>query len=404
MLVWAFAVFAFGSVHASEWPQILGPTRNGITSGEGLAKEWPKEEPKRVWQMQVGQGYAGPAVADGRVVVFHRQGNEEIIECRTVFLGEPVWKHAYRCYYRSQIAPDNGPRAVPAIHAGKVYTLGADGKFHCLKLDNGEVVFQVDLQEKYQAGLGYFGLACSPLIEGDAVILNIGGQPNAGIIALDKNTCEKLWAVTDQEASYSSPVAANISGQRRVLVFAREGLVDLEPKTGKVRSEFHWRASISASVNAANPLVIGDQVFLSASYNTGAVLLNLAGDKPQVVWKGDDSLSSQFATAMYRDGFLYGLHGRHDFSNVEVRCVELATGKVRWSEGGLFPNALILAGEDVLILTERGELIRVPASPEGYEVTARAQILGSSVRALPALAYGHYFARDANRLVCVDLR
>jgi outer membrane protein assembly factor BamB len=246
-------------------------------------------------------------------------------------------------------------------------------------------------------------MACSPLLEGNAVILNIGGKQGAGIVAFDKDNGRVLWRATDAEASYSSPVAASIGGRRYVFMFNREGLVTLSPSDGRVLSEFPWRPSIHASVNAATPLVIGDTIFVSTSYGRGAILLRFQESGHKKIWAGDDILSSHYATSVHHDGFLYGFDGRQEQGCV-LRCVERDTGKIRWSEEGLGAGSVLVANGQLLILTERGELIQTPAKPQGFQPDGRAQILGFQVRAYPALAQGRFYARSKSQLVCVDLR
>jgi outer membrane protein assembly factor BamB len=248
-------------------------------------------------------------------------------------------------------------------------------------------------------------MACSPLIEGNVVLLNIGGTESAGIVALEKPTGKLAWKATDHEASYSSPMAASINGQRCALVFTRNGLVALNPIDGKTRFEFPWRSRMSASVNAATPLVTGDFIFLSASYGTGAALLRAKGNAVEKIWSGDDVLSNHYATSILHDGFVYGIHGRADpgFQSPSLRCVELKTGKVRWSEENLGAATLLWAGGQLLILTDRGELLCASANPKELKILRRAQILPFEARAFPALANGLFYARSKNRLVCVDL-
>lgn len=395
---------AGASTSASDWPQFLGPNRNGVTVGDGLAQTWPKEGPPVVWRRNVGQGFAGPAVKDEKVILFHRFDDKELIECLDATDGKPVWSHDYPSSYRDGFSSDYGPRSVPAIAQGKVFTLGADGAIRCVDFKSGKEIWGAEARKTYGAEKGFFGLACSPLVHGEAVILSIGGKNGAGVVALGVEDGKLLWKATDQEADYSSPTTATLHGKRRLLFFLREGLFGLDPKSGQVRFKFRWRARMHASVNAAMPVVVGNRVFVTSSYNTGDNLLEIGADNSlKSVWSGS-SFSSQYGTPMHKGGFLYGLAGRHDsHEGTSPRCVELATGKTLWTLPGLKSAAMIMAGSDLLTLTERGELIRIPANPNKGTITARAQILGSGVRAQPALADGKLFARDGRRFVCLDL-
>ncbi|MBI3876707.1 MAG: PQQ-like beta-propeller repeat protein, partial [Verrucomicrobia bacterium] len=300
---------------------------------------------------------------------------------------------------------DPGPRAVPTIADGKVFTYGADGALHCLSLSDSKKLWSVDCKKDFGAAKGFFGRACSPLVASNAVVLNVGGKDRAGIVAFDKDTGKVLWQAVDDEPSYSSPVAATVGDQRFAFVLTRANFVGLDPASGKVRFQLPFSPPIHASVTGATPLVVGDQVFISAAYDLGAILYRYKDGQPEKIWAGDEQMSLQYSTAVHRDSFLYGLHGRHDFpGGTELRCVELMTGKVRWSQPGLSGANVLLAGDQLLVLCESGQLVRVAAKPDKFTETARAQILGSGVRAYPALADGFFFARDKGRLVCVYLR
>jgi outer membrane protein assembly factor BamB len=270
-------------------------------------------------------------------------------------------------------------------------------------LASGTNFWRIDTRKQFKSDKGFFGIACSPLVEKNALILNVGGIDGAGIVAFDRATGKVLWKATDQEASYSSPVPATIEGEPSVLILARNALVAINSASGKVLWEFPFRPHIQSSVSAATPLVIGDQVFISASYGAGATLLRLNETQPKVIWSGDGILSNHYATSVHHNGFLYGFDGRQE-QRCNLRCVELATGKIRWSEDHFGGGTLIASDDKLLILSERGELILARASPEKFAPIARAQILGVDCRAYPALANGLFYARDKNTLVCVDLR
>jgi outer membrane protein assembly factor BamB len=401
---WVLLLAAPALAGEGDWPQFLGPSRNLVVPGEDLAAKWPAAGPAVVWKMPVGQGFSGPVVSGGKLILFHRVGDEEVVECLAAETGKPVWTSKYSTAYRDDFGFDEGPRSTPAIDGGHAFTFGAEGKLHCWDLQSGKYVWSVDTREKFRQDKGFFGIACSPLVEGDAVVLNVGGRDGAGVVAFDCGSGKVRWKATNDEAGYASPVAATLSGRRYVLSFNRAGLVALDPKDGAVRFTFPWRSRSHASVNAATPVVVGDSVFLSASYGTGAVLLKIAADaKPQAGWSGDESLSNHYATSVHYDGFLYGFDGRQE-ERPRLRCVELNTGKVRWSEDAFGAGTLLAAGDKLLILKESGELVMAAASPEKFAPLAQAKILDGECRAYPALAHGLFYARDKGTLVCVDLR
>jgi outer membrane protein assembly factor BamB len=245
-------------------------------------------------------------------------------------------------------------------------------------------------------------------VEGDKVLVNVGGSNGAGIVAFHRETGKVMWTATSDEASYSAPVAATIGGARHALFLTRAGFVDLDPATGKVRYQMRWRSRNEASVNAATPLVIsdkaiGDVVFLSASYGTGATVLRFTGAQWERLWASDEALSNHYSTSVYRDGYLYGYHGRQEYGQ-SLRAVELKTGKVRWSEDDFGAGTVMLAGDRLLLLRESGELVAAPATPNGFHPAAKARLLPGPVRAYPALADGFLYLRNEKTLACFNLR
>jgi outer membrane protein assembly factor BamB len=403
LLLIVFAALTALEAWSTDWPQFLGPTRNGVYSGTNLADSWPKEGPPILWQKKVGQGFSGPVVANGKLILFHRLEDRETVECLDARSGRQLWLFDYPTTYRDDFGFDEGPRATPAIAEGRVYAFGAEGVLHCLDLDSGKKLWSMNAKDQFRAPKGFFGIACSPLVEGNIVLLNVGGADGAGIVAFDKMTGKVVWRATDDEASYSSPVTATINGKRQALVLTREGLVSVDPANGKVLFKFPWKPPMHASVTAAVPLVMDDMIFLSASYGAGAVLLRVNNDKPETIWSADDVLSNHYATSVHHNGFLFGFDGRQEQS-CNLRCVELKTGKIRWSRDRFGAGTIMLAGDQLLILSERGELIRAPATPTEFKPSARVQILPVQVRAHPALANGLFYARSPDKLVCVDLR
>jgi outer membrane protein assembly factor BamB len=387
---------------AADWPQFLGPQRNGSYSGPPLARTWPTDGPPILWKRTVGAGFAGPAVSQERLIVFHRLGDQAVVECLEARTGKEIWKASYPTDYQDDFGFDNGPRATPSVADGRVFTFGAEGGLHCWNLTNGEALWSIDTAKEFDTRKGYFGRACSPLVWSNLVIVTVGGPAGAGIVAFDVTNGKVRWKATDDEASYSSPTVASIHGQACLLALTREALVSLHPADGRIVFRYPWRPPMGASVTSATPLVVDDLIFLSASYGAGARLLRFQETGPDLIWSQDDVLSNHYATSVERQGFLYGWHGRQE-QGCDFRCVELKTGKMRWTQPGLRAGTVTLVQGELLLLTERGELLRLPASPDGFKTTARVQVLPSGVRAPPALANGLFYGRSENRLVCLDL-
>jgi len=393
-----------GSVaYAQDWPQFLGPTRNGKYAGTDITDVFPKTGPQVVWKKAIGQGFSGPVVADGKLILFHRVGDKESVECLDSATGKEIWRFDYPTHYRDDFGFDEGPRSTPSISAGRVYTFGAEGILHCLDFATGKKLWAVDTHQQFDVRKGFFGAACSPLVEGRLVLLNIGGAKPSGLVAFDRETGKVMWAVSRDEASYSSPVAATVGAERTVFCFTRSGLIGVDPAVGSIRFEFPWRARMQASVNAATPLVVGELVFISASYQTGAALLQATGSVVKKVWSSDDVLSNHYASSIAHNEYLYGYHGRQE-QGPSLRCVQLQTGKVMWSVESFGSGTVTLAGEHLLVLKEGGELLVAAATPKAFQPLAKAQVIPGTVRAYPALAQGRLYVRNDNNLVCINLK
>jgi outer membrane protein assembly factor BamB len=391
------------TVRAADWPQFLGPTRNGVSTETGLQFAWPKEGPPIVWEKQVGEGFSGPVVAGDRLILLHRKGEQDVVDCFDATDGKERWHYSYPTTFQDDFGKGDGPRSTPLIDGQHVYTLGADGRLLCLTLDAGKRVWERLLGDDYPSRKNFFGVGTTPVVEGKLLLVNVG-SPDAGIVAFDKETGKEVWKATSQQQSYSSPVIADLAGQRLAVFFTREGVVLLNPADGKVRFQMRWRARIDASVNAAAPLVVGDQVFVTASYDTGALLLHVTKDGAEEVWKSNRALSAHYNSCLYRDGHVFGIDGRQE-QGANLRCIELKTGKVRWTREGFGCASMILVEGYIIALTEHGELVLIEATPEAYREKARVALFRNlPCRAEIALANGKLYARDGKRLVCLGLK
>lgn len=387
---------------ANDWPQFLGPSRDGVYAGAPLNEKWPASGPGVVWRKQVGQGLSGPVVAGKRLVLFHRVGDREIVEAFDALTGASQWRHAYPTTYRDDFGFDEGPRAVPVVADGIVYTYGAEGKLNAVDLAAGKPLWSVDAMREFEVEKGFFGAAGSPVVEGGKVIANVGGK-KAGIVAFDAKSGKVIWTATTDAASYSSGIAATILGKRYAVFLTRAGLVGLDPSNGQIRFQRPWRARQAASVNAATPLIVGNAIFVSAEYGPGAGVLQFDGTRLSDAWLSNDVLSNHYATSVHHEGRLYGFHGRQEFGPV-FRAVDMQSGKVLWSTGRFGAGSVTLAGNRLLIVRESGELVLAAVSPKSFQQIASAQVLPPTVRAYPALADGILYLRNDDTLVALDLR
>jgi outer membrane protein assembly factor BamB len=386
---------------AGDWPQILGPARNAIADGETLLARWPARGPKVEWQEPVGRGYSGPAVAGGKVIVFDRQGDMEVVTARDANTGKALWSAKAPVKYESSIAPDDGPRCVPLVNGESVYVLGAAGRLRALKLSDGKERWQRELLKDFDIPPSYFGVGSTPVMIGDKLLVNVGAR-GAGIVAFNVADGATAWKATDEGASYSSPTVATLaaaSGPLAIFV-TRLNALGIDPATGEVRFRFAF-GQRGPTVNAATPLVIDGQLFVSASYGVGAVWAKLNHESAKELWRSDEVMSSQYTTCVYRDGALFGIDGRQDLPPAHLRCFDPRTRKVHWTEENFGTGNLILAGDKLLIVKTDGELVLAAADKSRFRPLARAQILDGTAQPLPALSNGRLYVRDDQTLKCL---
>lgn len=372
-----------------DWPQMLGPSRNGVYTDSDVT--WPS---KIAWKKQVGAGLAAPVIVNGKVILFHRRSMQEIVEAFDDKTGKSLWTFSYPTNYRDDFGWDEGPRSAPTVADGKVFTFGAEGVLHAIDLAKGKKLWRVDVQKTYDVPKGFFGAACAPLYSDGKVFLSIGSK-QAGVGAFDANTGKLIWKSSNHEMSYSSPILSSFG----LIFFTRAGLLVTETGTGKILHEQPFRSRSGSSVNAATPLLEGNILFLTSSYGTGALALDISKTPPVKLWANDDSLSAHYATPVIKDGYLYGLHGRAE-SGQELRAVELRTGKVAWNMEAGGTGSVTLLKDKLMFLRDDGEMFQVNASPKKLEMLSHFKATDGKVRALPAVGNGLVCLRNETYLTC----
>jgi outer membrane protein assembly factor BamB len=374
----------------ADWPQILGPQRDGVAP-EVLRLTSPPRAPQQIWKVPLGEGYAGPAVVGDRVLAFHREGEHERLTCVSLANGAQLWQTDFPATYRGGIDPDSGPRCVPVVAQQRVFLLGAAGDCHAVDLASGKPLWSRTLATDYDAPLGYFGAGSTPLVIDSTLLVNIGGR-RGGIVGLDVATGATRFATGTEQASYASPVACKLAGEPPCALFVtRLNLVKIDPVTGAqtVLAPF---GRTGPTVNAASPLVIDDKLFLTASYGVGAQLLRLA-DPARPEWSNDDTLSSQYVTPVRQGDWLFGIHGREDIPPAHLRCIDWRSGQVLWSRDDFGIAHLVRSGDHLLACTLEGELVILSATNRGYEELLRCPLTKSTVRALPAFTQQGFVLR-----------
>jgi len=436
-------IFFCGSVVAEDWPQWLGPHRDGVWSESGILKEFPEGGPRTLWRAEVNAGYSGPAVADQRVFVTDRTvdkkaepreggigkvpGKERVL-CFEAETGESLWTHEYDCTY--QISYSLGPRTTPLVEDDRVYTFGAMGDLLCLNTQDGSVIWSHKIAKDYEFAAKFgvpvvWGWSAHPLIDGDQLIILVGGK-KAGVVAFNKMTGKELWRAIDaEEIGYASPVVFEQDGKRQLIVWHDVAIQGLDISTGEVL----WRVPFPEDGNPQRPAVpishprlFGNRLFVSTFYE-GSMLLEIETAPPdaQVVWSSPkdignhkDSLNTLMAAAIVVDDHIYGQAG-----NGELRCLNAATGDVVWRDltltGGrsaMFATTFIIPnGDRYFMYTDQGELLITTLDPKGFQELDRTKLLETTgfargreiVWSHPAFANKRIYARNDKELICVDL-
>jgi outer membrane protein assembly factor BamB len=415
-ILWSSFVFA------ADWPQWRGPNRDGVWSESGVVKVFSSPQLPPRWKVPVANGYSGPTVANGYVYITDRltEPNEiERILCFDAVTGKSAWSYQYSCIYKKVGYPD-GPRASVSINDGRAYSLGATGYLYCFNAAKGTVLWSKDLNQDYKIRMPIWGIAASPLIEGNLVIVQIGGQ-NACLVALDKTTGNELWKSLDDPASYSSPIMIEQAGKRVCVCLTGSRVVGLDPATGKLYWEIPFPAPRGV-IAVATPIIKDNYLFLTSFFD-GSLMIQVNPDKLEAkeLWrrKGEneqktDALHSMISTPVMLGDYIYGVD-----SYGELRCLKRDTGQRVWESQAAVPNArwatvhLVQNGPNIWMFNERGELIISTLSPQGFHEISRAKLIEPTTGQLesrggvcwthPAFADTFIYVRNDKELVCADL-
>ena len=406
-----------GTAIADDWPQWGGPKRDIVWRESGIVKKFETDGLlPRKWSTPIAGGYSGPAVADGRVYITDRERDKrnERILCLDAETGTVIWKHEHAVKYT--VSYDAGPRATPVVHDGLVYTIGAMGDMFCFSADKGDIVWEKQFTEDFGTKMPIWGMAASPLIDGDQLITLVGGQ-DALIVSFDRKTGEEKWrALNDPMVGYAPPVIYEFEGTRQLIIWHPQAVTALNPDDGKQI----WTVPfpIKAGLTIPMPRQAGNKLFVTAFYN-GPMMLDVTATSAKVAWKGSsnneiktDGLHSIMPTPVVNGSNIFGV-----CSYGQLRGLETQTGKRLWETlkatgEGRWWNAFIIPHEDRYFLhNEQGELIIANLTSEGYEEVSRAKLVEPTRRvnrrmtiwSHPAFAMQSVFARNDKEIVRVDL-
>jgi outer membrane protein assembly factor BamB len=433
----AFTMLSALCARADDWPQYMGPTRDGVWHETGIIDKFPEGGPKVRWRVPVNSGYSGPAVVGGKVFVMDRvlaegaknhdesmfphrapkgiPGSERVL-CFNAADGKQLWKHEYDCAYT--VSYPSGPRTTPTVHDGLVYTLGTEGHLCCFKADSGDVVWKKDFGKEYGAKPPLWGHSAHPLIDGNKLICVVGGEGSVAV-AFDKNTGKELWrALSAKEQGYAAPMIYTVNGQRQLIIWHAQAINGLDPETGKV----FWTepAETYAGMSIATPSVSQDKLFLTA-YPALAMMLKLDATTASVTWKGDkkNAFYTVFSSPHFENDFIYGVNSGKENAGM-LTCIKADSGERVWeslqAHGTKKPEGsaeifLVKNGDHWFLANEKGDLIIANLTPKGYEELSRAHLLDPTSTAFgrkvlwshPAYAEKCAFMRNDKELICVEL-
>lgn len=382
-----------GAALAADWPQFRGPNRDGVSRETGLLKSWPAGGPKVLWKAPAGEGFSHVVVAGGRLFTLYGQGSQEVAVALDAASGKQVWKTPIDGKYTSDMG--NGPRSTPTVDAGTVYALSANGKLVALNAANGKKVWEKDLADEFDARLPGWGASTSPLVEGNLLLVDVGGSGGKSLVAFDKKTGKTVWTSQNDKAGYSAPIAITVGGVRQVIFFTATSVVSVAPATGKAFWRIPWRTDWD--VNAAAPIFVApDKLFISSGYGVGAALYKLkGGGQPEEIWKSR-GMKNQFSSSVLHNGTIYG------FDDTTFKAIDAATGKDLWRQRGLGHGSLILADGHLAVLSERGKLVLVEATPAAYKEKGSVEILSGKCWTAPTLANGKLYVRNEEEMKALD--
>ena len=403
--------------HAADWPQYRGPNLDGSTS-EKIASKWPAGGPKVVWKAATPTGFSSFTVAGGKAFTQITRDADgaprEVAVALDANTGKEVWAfpvggNAYGHNGGNAGAKGNdggdGPRSTPTVVGGKVYVLSSDLALFCLDANTGKQVWTHDLIKEFAGRNITWKNAASPVVDGSLVYV-AGGGAGQSLLAFNKDTGALAWKSQDEKMTHSTPVVATILGAKQVIFFTQSGLVSVGATDGKLLWKAPYRFNVSTAIT---PVVAGDMVYCSAGYGVGggAFKISKAGAafKADQLWQtpGDKEVANHWSTPVYKDGHLYGMFQFKEYGSGPLKCVELATGKVKWSQPGFGPGNVILLGDQILALSDAGDIVVAEATTAGYKELSRAKAVGGKCWSTPVVSNGRVYVRSTKEAACLDV-
>ncbi len=381
-----------------DWPQWRGPNRDGISQESGLVRRWGESGPEILWRAPLGDGYSGITVVQDHLYTMHSPAgsNEELVVCLDARSGKEKWRYRVDTKFTNQFG--DGPRATPTVDGKLIFALSAKGVLVALRREDGTKEWSHDLQREFGARVPTWGISTSPLVLRDRVLVDVGGTNGHGFVAFAKSDGRVIWKTDTGVPGYSAPVVMSVNGMEQVLSFAGNKLVSVNPQNGNLLWQFPWQTSYD--VNAATPVLIApDKIFISSGYGVGGAVLQVktaeGTSSVEQVWRSK-VMRNHFSSSVLFEGHLYG------FDEATLKCVDVATQETRWATRGLGKGSLLYADGQLIVLSEKGELLLVAATPAEYSERARAQVLRGRCWTMPTLANGVLYLRNQKEVVALN--
>ncbi|MDQ3255090.1 MAG: PQQ-binding-like beta-propeller repeat protein, partial [Acidobacteriota bacterium] len=380
------------------WTNFRGPNRDGRYNDATVKTNFGAEGLPLLWRQPIGGGYASFVVADGAAFTIEQRRAQEVVAAYHIETGRELWTHSWSGEFRESMGGD-GPRATPTWDAGRIFALGAAGELRCLDAKTGKLIWSKNILSDNGATNLQWGMAASPLIVGDNVIVQPGGSAGKSVVAYNKTTGAPVWKVMNDQASYTSPMMVTLAGKRQLLIVTARRIAGLTPEDGSVLWEHPW--SNSASINISQPIIVNaNQFFISAGYGKGASLVEISGSgktfAARAVWE-NNSIKNKFNSSVLHEGHIYGL------DEGILTCVDVVTGERKWKGGRYGYGQVLLAGGTLIVTTEEGEIVFVKAAPAQHEEVSRFSALQGRTWNNPAIADGRLLVRNATQMACYKL-
>lgn len=377
------------------WTDYRGPNRDGRYTQTPILTDWPSDGLPELWRTSVGGGYASMVVAGERVYTIEQRRDQEVLAAYDMATGTEVWANSWDANFQESMGGP-GPRATPVWHDGRIYALGAEGEFRVIDAATGETVWRKNIIEENGASNLNWAMAASPLIVEEKVIVQPGGSRGRSIVAYHKDTGDVIWTALNDKQAYASPMIVTLAGRRQILTVSASRAIGLTVEDGELLWDYPW--STSYDVNAAQPVITGEDTFmLSAGYGHGAELIRVSasGDRLQAgqVWKSN-RMKNKFASSVFHDGHIYGL------DEAILASIDASTGELNWKGGRYGYGQVLLAGEHLVITTERGDVVLVKATPESHQEVARFSAVDGKTWNTPAIDDGLLLVRNTREMVC----